>query len=270
MAVGIGEVEMKCKSSSGESTVTFSKVRHAPEAQFNLFSVMRATEAGAQVVFAGRTAQVIVRGVVGVVHVEAVKRGGLYEVETVEKRRAFLARAPVKKKRVSAKAKKPVRAESVTRNVVNVIEVDLEELDDEMESSARVLSDVKVNRAKDTILVRKGPGLYMPHQMQKVNVENTIRVGKGPELYLVHESTVKNPEEPEGVGKDPEKVEEFVVAGKYSVRVRRKPGEWYKADVGAATEDVGAALTEDVGAQEPKHGVERMGDAEEEEDSAQD
>ena len=63
MAVGVGEVKLKCKTPSGKSTVTLREVRHAPEAQLSLFSVMRATDAGAQVVFKGRTTQVVVDGV---------------------------------------------------------------------------------------------------------------------------------------------------------------------------------------------------------------
>ncbi|GAQ92944.1 hypothetical protein KFL_012160010 [Klebsormidium nitens] len=62
-----------------------------------------------------------------VVRMEAVKRGGLWENETVEKQRAFLARGPVKENRECATAKRSVRAESVVQKTVKVVEVDLDE-----------------------------------------------------------------------------------------------------------------------------------------------
>ena len=80
-------------------------------------------------VLEGRTAKVEMGGVV---HVQAVQRGGLWEIETARKQRAFLARGPVRKSRVTAVAKKPVRAESVVKNVVKVVEVDLEESEDDI------------------------------------------------------------------------------------------------------------------------------------------
>ena len=98
MAVGIGEVELKCKTSSGVSTVTLREVRHAPEARVSLFAFTRATDAGARVVFQRRTAQVELGGVV---RLEAVQRGGLWEIETAGKPRAFLAKKPVEKNRVT-------------------------------------------------------------------------------------------------------------------------------------------------------------------------
>ena len=89
MAVGVGEVELVCKTPSGVSTVTLREVRHAPEARASLFALTRATDAGARVVLEGRTAKVEMGGVV---HVQAVQRGGLWEIETARKQRAFLAR----------------------------------------------------------------------------------------------------------------------------------------------------------------------------------
>src|SRR3569623_45214 len=82
IAVGIGEVKLKCKTSSGVSTVTLREVRHAPRAQASLFSLTRATDAGARVVLEGRTARIETDNVV---RMEAVKRGGLWEIETVGK-----------------------------------------------------------------------------------------------------------------------------------------------------------------------------------------
>ena len=87
IAVGIGEVELKCKTPSGVSTVTLREVRHASRAQASLFSLTRATDAGARVVLEGRTAQIETDNVV---RMEAVKRGGLWEIETVGMQRAFL------------------------------------------------------------------------------------------------------------------------------------------------------------------------------------
>ncbi|GAQ90445.1 hypothetical protein KFL_006400010 [Klebsormidium nitens] len=66
----------------------------------------------------------------GVVHMEAGKRGGLWEIETVGKQRAFLARGPVKGNRVCATAKRPVRAQSVVKKTVKVVKIDLDDSDD--------------------------------------------------------------------------------------------------------------------------------------------
>src|SRR3569623_2009847 len=68
---------------------------------------------------------------------EAVKSGGLWEIETVGNQRAFLARGPVKGNRVCATAKRPVRAESVVKKTVMVVEVDLDESEDENEGVER-------------------------------------------------------------------------------------------------------------------------------------
>ena len=134
IAMGIGEVELLCKTPSGVSTVTLKEVRHAPEARMSLFALGRATDAGAHVVFQERTAQVKTGGVV---RMQAAKRGGLWEIETVRKERAFLARGPVRKNREAATAKMPVRAESVVRKTVKVVEVDLDEPEDENESTGQ-------------------------------------------------------------------------------------------------------------------------------------
>ena len=59
------------------------------------------------------------------------QRGGLWEIETAGKPRAFLAKKPVEKNRVTSTVKKPVTAESVVKKPVKVVEVDLGESDDE-------------------------------------------------------------------------------------------------------------------------------------------
>lgn len=74
----IGEVVLKCKTPSGVETVTLREVRHGPRARANLFALLRATDAGARVVLEGRTAQVMTDGVG---RMEAVKRGGLWEIK---------------------------------------------------------------------------------------------------------------------------------------------------------------------------------------------
>ncbi|GAQ92170.1 hypothetical protein KFL_009370020 [Klebsormidium nitens] len=51
------------------------------------------------------------------------------------KQKAFLARGPVKKNWETAVAKRPVRADSVVKETVKVVEVDLEESEDEIEST---------------------------------------------------------------------------------------------------------------------------------------
>ena len=161
IAVGIGEVELKCKTPSGVSTVTLREVRHAPRAQANLFALTRATDAGARVVLEGRTAQIETDGVV---RMEAVKRGGLWEIETVGKQRAFLARGPVKKDRVCATAKRPVRAESVVKKTVKIVEIDLDESDDEIENTRQPDETREEEGAQFTIAVKKWTlsGIFAP------------------------------------------------------------------------------------------------------------
>ncbi|GAQ93529.1 hypothetical protein KFL_016200010 [Klebsormidium nitens] len=50
---------------------------------------------------------------------------------TVGKQKAFLARGPVKGNRVCATAKRRVRAESVVKKMIKVVEIELDESDDE-------------------------------------------------------------------------------------------------------------------------------------------
>ena len=154
-------MELECKTPSGVSTVTLREVRHAPRAQANLFALTRATDAGARVVLEGRTAQIETDGVV---RMEAVKRGGLWEIETVGKQRAFLARGPVKKDRVCATAKRPVRAESVVKKTVKIVEIDLDESDDEIENTRQPDETREEEGAQFTIAVKKWTlsGIFAP------------------------------------------------------------------------------------------------------------
>jgi hypothetical protein len=87
IAMGIGEVELTCKTLSGVSTVTLREVRHAPRAQPSLFLLTRATDARARVVLEGSTAQIETDNVV---RIEVVKRGGLWVIETMGKQMAVL------------------------------------------------------------------------------------------------------------------------------------------------------------------------------------
>ena len=108
-------------------------------------------------------------------------------------------------------------------------------------------------------------------------MEESEEIGKGKESP---ETAVES--EPADVEQATEKpVVESQELGRYPARVRREPAEWYRANVGAATEAVGA--------EEPEHGVEktspeksdavryrerggkwrRVGDAKGEEDSPQ-
>jgi hypothetical protein len=136
VAVGIGEVELECKTGDGVSKVTLKEVRHVPEAKANLFALKRATDAGARVVIERRVARFEMGGIV---RMEATQRDGLFEVETVKKPRAFLAVKPAIEKRVGEAARKP-QAEKETRKMqkktVKVIEVDLES-DDESDGPTK-------------------------------------------------------------------------------------------------------------------------------------
>src|SRR3569623_1234812 len=235
IAVGIGEVQLKCKTPSGVSTVTLKEVRHAPRAHASLFALSKATDAEARVVLEERTAQVMTGGVV---RREAVKRGGLWEIETVGKQRAFLAREPVRKNRVTATAKGPVRAESVVKKTVKVVEVDLEDLDDEIEGTGQPDETRKGGSAQFTIEVKNGPSAEFARPnpaAEEKGAQFTTEVKNGPSTYIRRQEARKLVESPE--------------VARYPARVRRELVEWYRANVGAATEAVGA--------EEPEHGVEK-------------
>jgi hypothetical protein len=87
-AVGIGKVVLECKTLHGVSTVTLNEVWHVPGARANLFAMRRATDAGAKILIEKGKAQIEMGGVVSM---EAVQRGGLWEIATVKKARAYLA-----------------------------------------------------------------------------------------------------------------------------------------------------------------------------------
>eukprot|EP00243_Klebsormidium_subtile_P008726 TRINITY_DN418_c0_g1_i2.p1 TRINITY_DN418_c0_g1~~TRINITY_DN418_c0_g1_i2.p1 ORF type:complete len:569 (+),score=90.43 TRINITY_DN418_c0_g1_i2:723-2429(+) len=136
VAVGIGEVELECKTGDGVSKVTLKEVRHVPEAKANLVALKRATDAGARVVMERRVARFEMGGIV---RMEAMQRDGLFEVETVEKPRAFLAVKPAIEKRVGEAARKPQAEEEtgkVQKKTVKVIEVDLDS-DDESDGPTK-------------------------------------------------------------------------------------------------------------------------------------
>ena len=125
VALGIGEVELECKTGDGVSKVTLKEVRHVPEAKANLFALKRATDAGARVVMERRVARFEIGGIV---RMEATQRDGLFEIKTVEKPRAFLAVKPAIEKQVGEAARKPQAKEEtgkVQKKTVKVIEVDL-------------------------------------------------------------------------------------------------------------------------------------------------
>ena len=135
-AVGIGEVELECKTADGVSKVTLKEVRHVPGAKASLFALSRATDAGAKVVMEGQVAHFEMGGAVCM---EATLRDGLFVIATVEKQRAFLAVKPAGVPRVEEAARKPrVKEETdkVEKKTVKVIEVDLDS-DDEIDGPAK-------------------------------------------------------------------------------------------------------------------------------------
>jgi hypothetical protein len=87
-AVKIGRVVLECETQNGVSTVTLNKVWPVPGARANLFALRRATNAGTKTLIEKGKAQ-FERG--GVVSMEAVQRGGLWEIATVKKAKAYLA-----------------------------------------------------------------------------------------------------------------------------------------------------------------------------------
>ena len=85
--------------------MTLKEVRHVLGAKAKLVCPDRghATDAGARVVIEGRVARFEMRGKVCM---EATQRNGLFEMETVERRRAFLAVKAAGVKRVGEVARK--------------------------------------------------------------------------------------------------------------------------------------------------------------------
>jgi hypothetical protein len=63
-AIGIGVVELHCKTSNGVGMVTLREVRHVPKARANLFALKRATDAGSKITLEGRLATFETNGVV--------------------------------------------------------------------------------------------------------------------------------------------------------------------------------------------------------------
>ncbi len=136
-AVGIGKVILECETPNGPSMVTLNEVWHVPGARANLFAMRRATDAGAKISFGKGKAQ-FEMGVV--VKMEAVQRGGLWEIATVKKARALLAvkTGPVQagRRAKGAAAKKPqvtVVEKQMEVKPVRLIEVEINS-DDEGET----------------------------------------------------------------------------------------------------------------------------------------
>ncbi|GAQ93462.1 hypothetical protein KFL_015490020 [Klebsormidium nitens] len=145
-AVGIGKVILECETPNGAGKVTLNEVWHVPGARANLFAMRRATDAGARISFERGIARFEMGGVVSM---EAVQRGGLWEIATVKKARAFLAvKGPVKtERRFGEVAPKPeVRVEKKQAEVrpVKVIEVDPES-DDESDDGVKEIQPVDVS-----------------------------------------------------------------------------------------------------------------------------
>jgi hypothetical protein len=62
-ATHVGRVKLDCKVGNNSSTVFLENVRYVPGVEVNLFSVNRATAAGAETSFIGNTCRVKVNGV---------------------------------------------------------------------------------------------------------------------------------------------------------------------------------------------------------------
>ena len=130
-AVGVGVVELQCRTPSGVGTVTLYEVRHVPKARANLFALRRATDAGARVTIEGRVAQFELGGVVCM---EAEEKNGLWEIATAgakpvegvwvfdETPRYSMDGA----KKAPAAAQKKAQAESVKEKREELVEIELE------------------------------------------------------------------------------------------------------------------------------------------------
>jgi hypothetical protein len=116
-AVGVGKVQLECKTPEGPCVVTLREVRHVPEAKADLFALRRATDAGAKIVVEGAGSRFLMGGVV---KMQAIQQGSLWKIETVEEHTAYVAQGPAKRDRATWE-KKPVK----------VIEIDLDSDDEE-------------------------------------------------------------------------------------------------------------------------------------------
>jgi hypothetical protein len=79
-AVGIGEVELKCKTPEGTSTVLLKEVLHIPYARANLFAMCKATDARAKIEMVGMKCRFLMGGTV---EMRAIQQGVLWKIETV-------------------------------------------------------------------------------------------------------------------------------------------------------------------------------------------
>ena len=153
-AIGIGVVELHCKTSNGVGMVTLREVRHVPKARANLFALRRATDAGSKITIEGRLATFETNGVVCM---EAKEKNGLWEIVTTEEK----PKAPKAGvwiidetpwyplngvKRVSAQ--KEAQAESVKEKQTEVIEIDLDSDEDGEEARGEKLTNKKMGELK--------------------------------------------------------------------------------------------------------------------------
>jgi hypothetical protein len=126
-AVGVGEVQLECKTPEGPCVVTLREVRHVPEAKANLFALRRATDAGAKIVLEGAGCCFLMGGRV---KMQAIQQGGLWKIETVGEHTAYVAQGPAKRDRAMGEEKQ------AEKKPVKVVEIDLDS-DDEEEQPVR-------------------------------------------------------------------------------------------------------------------------------------
>jgi hypothetical protein len=148
-AVGIGRVVLECETPNGPSVVTLKEVWHVPEARANLFAMRKATDAGAKILIEKGKAQFEMDGIV---RMEAVQRGGLWEIATVRKARAFMALktgAIGTERRVGELVVKKPQGEVAKKQremkPVKMIEVDLDEDDARDNVTMTVMHDAAEN-----------------------------------------------------------------------------------------------------------------------------
>ena len=137
----------------------------------------------------------------------------------------------MRKNRVTAVAKKPVRAESVVKNVVKVVEVDLEESEDDIGGFGESGMTGEVSGAQDPIA-----GVQ----------EDLLEVGRGGAVGTGARVPMEA-QKPGFIGNGRQEARKPVETGipeRYPARVRREPSEWYRAAVGATAEVVGAKETD--------------------------
>ncbi|GAQ93519.1 hypothetical protein KFL_016060010 [Klebsormidium nitens] len=114
------------ETSGGYGAVAYAAKQRGYSKGQGISNELGAIDAKARVVLGGRTAQIKTDNVV---RMEVVKRGGLWDVETVGKQRAFLEGTGQEQPGVR-RGKKAGKSGSMVKKTVKVVEIDRDDSDD--------------------------------------------------------------------------------------------------------------------------------------------